>query len=134
MMTMTDVRAAALGEFPVPPPCPPWCTTVHEARDHKRAVSWSRPHDSMSKVVQIGDSLVFVMLFVLDEYWGGRWQERKQVEIGLKVDGETIWAQRDQDKRGLLAVAGLLSPQILAAAQEATRLSSPAVTPAREDQ
>ena len=132
-MTMTDVRAAALREFP-PPPCPAWCTTDHETRDHKREVSWSRPHDAVSKAMGIGESLVLVQLFTIDEFWGGRWQERKPVEIGLTVGAETIWAQRDQDKRGLLAVVGLISPQVLEAIQAAMKLSSPEVTLAGEDQ
>jgi hypothetical protein len=145
-MTMTDVRAAALGEFPVPPPCPSWCTADHDKKDRKRTVSWSRIHTSDGKWIKIsGNSKVSVSLCAFDDYWGDRWQDSDAAQLHLNMmGGETgdfrhgalyIDSSKDGDVGGLVMAAWLISPKVHAAVEAAVKLvSSPEVTPAGEDQ
>ena len=145
-MTMTDVRAAALGEFPAPPPCPKWCTTNHEMDDYKTAVSWNRRHKMWGKAIDVADGgLVSVNLLTGENFVGDRWEDRQPVELMLipqfeddtdSAKGVLWFVMRDREAvRALLTLARMISPKVLAAVQTAVDLArSPEVTPAGEDQ
>jgi hypothetical protein len=145
-MTMTDVRAAALGEFPAPPPCPAWCTAKHDVTDRKRTVTWSRCHTRDGKWIKFNEhSKASVSLCVFEDYWGGRWQNPDPAELILNMLGGKpgdfhngalgIDSSKSADVDGLVMAAWLISPKVHAAVLAAVQLlSSPEVTPAGEDQ
>jgi hypothetical protein len=132
-MTMTDVRAAALGEFPPPPPCPSWC---ERDNDYKTRTSWRRTHYRLRSVT-FRDAEVFVVLAASDTFYADRWEPRSTTQIEMGPMGGTVFADADSRfaVQGLNAVAGLISPEVCEAVLAAALLvSSPEVTPAGEDQ
>ena len=139
-MTMTDVRAAALGEFPAPPPCPAWCETDHAYYDTKLATAWFRNHFGVNYLEV--DSALRVELFLKDVCYGGRWQERVPTSLALRsIDQDGMWSVTSRGDVGLMiVVSARISPGIHAAVQAAAEtmfpadVSSPEVTPAGEDQ
>ena len=141
-MTMTDVRAAALGEFPAPPPCPHWCETDHDKSDHKFTTSWHRVHKHGQMVTlpsepEDFEQHVWVHLYRADDCFGGRWSAQSKTELAMGPLGGSVWADVSHEclVKGLLAVAGLIAPEVRDAVQAAALLaSSPEVTPAGEDQ
>jgi hypothetical protein len=134
-MTMTDVRAAALGEFPPPPPCPMWCEIEHEKHDFRSTVTWIRPH-LVQRSVDIPDGRVTMIVSVTDRYMGGQWDQRDPVELSVSPQlGQFVNASRPDDVAALVALVGLISPEVAESIQAAALLvCSPAVTPAGEDQ
>lgn len=136
-MTMTDDRAAAaLGEFPPPPPCPKWCETDH-ANDFRSLVNWTR-HHQVSRTVDVPEGCVTMFVRVADRCWGspGRWEQRDAVELSVSPQlGQFVNASRPDDVAALVALVGLISPEVRESIQAAALLvCSPEVTPAGEDQ
>lgn len=136
---MTDVRAAALGEFPAPPPCPPWCRSVHEEADIKTSVNWTRRHWLHSPRVDLKGGASFkVSLIARDQFVGSRWADRAPGELLITpdyVDGTdigTMWVSMSDPGAvvALLLMARMISPKVLAVVQAAVdAASSPEVTP-----
>lgn len=135
-MTVTDDRAAAaLGEIPPPPPCPTWCETDHDTRDFRATVSWIRSHDVMRKA-EVPRGHVAVWVTVVDRLLGGAWEQRDRPELAVSSNpGQYVRASAPDDVSALVALVSLISPEVAEMAQGAVPLlSSPAVTPAGEDQ
>lgn len=133
-MTMTDVRAAALGEFPPPPPCPSWCEIDHNT-DFKSLATWIRSHQ-VSRSVDIPEGCVIMHVTITDRCWGGRWEQRDAPELSVCPRlGHYVNATRPDDVAALVSLVGLISPEVRESIQAAALLvSSPEVTPAGEDQ
>lgn len=133
-MTMADVRAAALGEFPAPPPCPTWCETDHTT-DFRTLVSWTR-HHNFSRGVDVPGTRVEVWVTSVDRCFGRAWepQEKPVLTVAPNI-ALFVRASRPEEVEALVALASLISPEVAEAVQAAALLvSSPEVTPAGEDQ
>lgn len=133
-MTMTDAPVAALGEFPAPPPCPTWCETDHTG-DFRTLVSWTRYHE-INRGVDVPGSRVVVWVTVVDRYYGEGWEQRDKPTLTVQPGPKQyVRASHPGDVRALVALASLISPEVCEAVLAAALLvSSPAVTPAGEDQ
>ena len=133
-MTMTDVRAAALGEFPAPPPCPTWCETDHTG-DFRTLVSWTRHHE-INRGVDVPGTRVEVWVTVVDRYYGQAWEPQEKPTLTVSPAlALFVRAIHPEDVQALVSLASLISPEVAESVQAAALLvSSPEVTPAGEDQ
>jgi hypothetical protein len=129
-MTMTDAPAAVLGEFPPPPPCPSWCESDHATRDFRSLVSWIRYH-RVSRGLEVRGTRVSVWVSVTDRFWAEAWEPREMPELVVSPGvGHCVTATQPEDIGALVALAGLISPEVGEAVQAAALLvRSPEVTP-----
>jgi hypothetical protein len=131
---MAEVRAAALGEFPAPPPCPTWCETDHTT-DFRSLATWIRPHQ-VTRSVDVPEGCVTMHVTFTDRCWGAKWERRDAPELSVcPWPGHYVNASRPADVAALVKLVGLISPEVRESIQAAALLvSSPEVTPAGEDQ
>jgi hypothetical protein len=130
-VTVDDAGTYADFGIPEPAPCPPWCTLDHAAEAYRPEVGpgYAEVYHEGSAIggaVLVRDDMARVGLKWTSRFTDGAWQPPRPADLtvflqhGLKF---IAFEATENNRDGLAAIAGLISPELEARARQLARLA-----------